>query len=72
MRSAAISRRGALRTGATVTMDTTVQAATAYVTREPLLAGANPYVTLYDGATPTGYASMWRVDWSTHGTGGRR
>ncbi|MFI9837009.1 hypothetical protein ACIHFD_08245 [Nonomuraea sp. NPDC051941] len=72
MRSAAISRKGALRTGvagATVTMDTTAQAATAYVTREPLLAGANPYVTLYDGATPTGYASMWRVDWSTHGTG---
>ncbi|NUT12799.1 MAG: hypothetical protein HOQ38_20225 [Nonomuraea sp.] len=44
-------------------------AADAYVTREPLLAGANPYVTLFDGATPTGYASLWQVDWSTHGTG---
>ncbi|NUR84182.1 MAG: hypothetical protein HOY71_08865 [Nonomuraea sp.] len=39
------------------------------VTREPLLAGANPYVTLYDGDTPTGYASLWQVDWSTHGSG---
>ncbi|GAA3257328.1 hypothetical protein [Nonomuraea helvata] len=52
-----------------VTTETAAQAATAYVTREPLLAGANPYVTLYDGTTPTGYASMWKVDWSTHGTG---
>ncbi|RSN11490.1 hypothetical protein DMB42_12935 [Nonomuraea sp. WAC 01424] len=41
----------------------------AYVTRVPLLAGANPYVTLYDGDTPTGYASLWQVDWSTHGSG---
>ncbi|MFI9596452.1 hypothetical protein [Nonomuraea sp. NPDC052265] len=43
--------------------------ASAYVTRRPLLAGANPYVTLYDGDTPTGYASLWQVDWSTHGAG---
>ncbi|MER6582334.1 hypothetical protein [Nonomuraea sp. NPDC001023] len=41
----------------------------AYVTRRPLLAGANPYVTLYDGDVPTGYASLWQVDWSTHGAG---
>lgn len=76
MVSAAINRRGALRAGTVaglsamgvVSTSTTAQA-TAYVTRKPLLAGANPYVTLYDGDTPTGYASMWRVDWSTHGAG---
>jgi hypothetical protein len=68
MLSETIDRRGALRAGAVVTTGTAAQAAT-YVTREPLLAGANPYVTLYDGDTPTGYASAWRVDWSTHGTG---
>lgn len=52
-----------------MTANTAAQATTGYVTRKPLLAGANPYVTLYEGAIPTGYASMWRVDWSTHGTG---
>jgi hypothetical protein len=78
MLSAAINRRGAFRAGAVaglaaagavVTTDAAARAATGYVTRAPLLAGANPYVTLYDGETPTGYASMWKVDWSTHGTG---
>ena len=32
--------------------------------REALLAGANPFVTLYDGEQPIAYASIWRVDWS--------
>lgn len=40
-----------------------------YLTRRPLLAGANPFVTLYEGERPTAYASVWRVDWSTHGSG---
>ncbi|NUT09982.1 MAG: hypothetical protein HOQ38_05855 [Nonomuraea sp.] len=41
-----------------------------YVTRRPLLAGANPFVTLHDSdGAPTGYASLWQVDWSTHGAG---
>lgn len=38
--------------------------------REALLAGANPFVTLYDGEQPTAYASIWRVDWSPRGSGG--
>ncbi|WP_433510941.1 hypothetical protein ACQP2T_44840 [Nonomuraea sp. CA-143628] len=54
---------------AVVTTDAAARAATGYVTRAPLLAGADPYVTLYDGETPTGHALMWKVDWSTHGTG---
>lgn len=35
------------------------------------LIGANPGLTLYDGDSDSrvGYASVWRVDWSTHGTG---
>jgi hypothetical protein len=38
--------------------------------RRALLAGANPFVTLYDdGGAPAAYASLWRVDWSTHGPG---
>ncbi|MFI6478611.1 hypothetical protein ACIBH1_11785 [Nonomuraea sp. NPDC050663] len=46
------------------------QAPTSYVTRMPLLTGANPFVTLHDGdGAPTGYASLWQVDWSTHGAG---
>ncbi|MFI6321692.1 hypothetical protein ACIBG8_29445 [Nonomuraea sp. NPDC050556] len=40
-----------------------------YLTRMPLLAGANPFVTLYEDDQPTAYASVWRVDWSTHGSG---
>jgi hypothetical protein len=76
MKRVAMSRRSALRAGAVVSLSTaglvsasTAAQAAAYVTRDPLLAGANPFVTLYDGDTPTGYASMWRVDWSTHGAG---
>ena len=37
--------------------------------RRALLAGANPFLTLYDGGSPTAYASIWRVDWSVHGAG---
>jgi hypothetical protein len=42
--------------------------------REPaargiLLVGANPCVTLFDGATPTTFVSVWRVDWSPKGSG---
>ncbi|MEV4061895.1 hypothetical protein [Nonomuraea dietziae] len=44
-------------------------AADPYVTREPLLAGANPFVTLYEEGRPTAYASVWRVDWSRYGSG---
>jgi hypothetical protein len=36
------------------------------------LIGANPGLTLYAGEdddTRVGYASVWRVDWSAHGTG---
>jgi hypothetical protein len=74
--SAGINRRSALRAGAVVGLSaagvmstSTAAQAASYVTRKPLLAGANPYVTLYDGDIPTGYASIWRVDWSTHGAG---
>lgn len=35
----------------------------------PLLAGANPFVTLYADGVPTAYASVWRVDWSVKGSG---
>jgi hypothetical protein len=39
--------------------------------RRVLLAGANPFLTLYDeSGAPTAYASVWRVDWSIHGPGG--
>jgi hypothetical protein len=37
--------------------------------RGPLLVGANPGVRLYDGDTLTAYVSVWRVDWSVHGSG---
>ena len=44
------------------------QAAT--VTRKPVLVGANPGIQHYDAAGAcTAYASVWRVDWSTHGSG---
>ncbi|MGR6918288.1 hypothetical protein ACU635_28930 [[Actinomadura] parvosata] len=75
MPNTAINRRGALRAGAAAAGLAAVGGITphahaaAYVTRQPLLAGANPYVTLYDGAIPTGYASLWKIDWSTHGAG---
>lgn len=41
----------------------------AYMTRAPLLAGANPYLTLYADDAPTVYVSLWRVDWSVRGSG---
>jgi len=34
-----------------------------------VLVGANPGLRLYDGDTLTAYASVWRVDWSIHGSG---
>ncbi|SDE11751.1 hypothetical protein [Glycomyces harbinensis] len=34
-----------------------------------LVLGANPCITLYDGDRTTAFASVWRVDWSTHGSG---
>lgn len=37
--------------------------------RSVILAGANPGVRLFDGDTLTAYASVWQVDWSTHGSG---
>jgi hypothetical protein len=36
---------------------------------EVLLVGANPIVRLFDGDRPTVFASVWRVDWSTRGSG---
>jgi hypothetical protein len=39
---------------------------------EPLtirLTGANPFLLLYSGDLPSGYASVWRVDWSERGAG---
>lgn len=33
------------------------------------LVGANPGLLLYDGQQRTGFASVWRVDWSTRGAG---
>ncbi|VXC54766.1 hypothetical protein [Aeromicrobium sp. 9AM] len=38
-------------------------------TRSPVLVGANPGLRLYDGETLTAYVSVWRVDWSVHGSG---
>jgi hypothetical protein len=37
-----------------------------------LVVGANPGLTLFaadEDERPVGYASLWRVDWSPHGTG---
>src|SRR5690625_4225829 len=38
-------------------------------TRRVILVGENPGITLYRGETRTAYASVWKVDWSTHGSG---
>src|SRR5690606_30105170 len=39
-------------------------------TRKPVLVGANPGLQLFDAqGACTAYASVWRVDWSPHGTG---
>lgn len=38
--------------------------------RKPVLVGANPGLQLFDAdGACTAYASVWRVDWSPHGTG---
>src|SRR5699024_3115642 len=37
--------------------------------RDVVLVGANPGIRLFDGDTVTAFASVWRVDWSTHGSG---
>jgi len=37
--------------------------------RRPLLVGANPLVSLFDGDRMTALASVWRVDWSERGRG---
>ncbi|WP_205629063.1 twin-arginine translocation signal domain-containing protein [Jiangella muralis] len=37
--------------------------------RKVVLVGANPGIQLFDGDTVTAYASVWTVDWSTHGAG---
>ncbi|SDS97472.1 twin-arginine translocation signal domain-containing protein [Jiangella sp. DSM 45060] len=44
-------------------------AATDPAQRKVVLVGANPGVQLFDGDTVTAYASVWTVDWSTHGAG---
>ena len=33
------------------------------------LIGANPFLLLYEQEKPSGYASVWRVDWSEQGSG---
>lgn len=37
--------------------------------RRVILVGANPGITVFDGDTVTAYASVWKVDWSIHGSG---
>lgn len=37
--------------------------------RSVILAGANPGVRLFEDDVLTAYASVWQVDWSTHGSG---
>jgi hypothetical protein len=42
-----------------------------------LVVGSNPGLALYDAddaddAAPVAFASAWRVDWSTHGSGSAR
>jgi hypothetical protein len=37
--------------------------------RRPLLVGANPLVSLFDGDRVTAFASVWRVEWSERGHG---
>ncbi|WP_211239662.1 hypothetical protein [Jiangella gansuensis] len=47
----------------------TSAAATDPALRRVVLVGENPGVQLFDGDTVAAYASVWVVDWSTHGTG---
>ncbi|MEP6478461.1 MAG: hypothetical protein ABJB03_03640 [Rhodoglobus sp.] len=37
--------------------------------RRVVLVGANPGMRLFDGDAVVAFASCWRVDWSTHGSG---
>ena len=37
--------------------------------RRPILIGANPLVSLFDGDVTTCFASIWLVEWSTRGRG---
>lgn len=52
-----------------IAMSLTNHSDTPVSTRRLILVGANPGITLYDGDTRTAYASVWKVDWSTHGSG---
>lgn len=55
---------------ATPTQAATGAATTAAPVRKPVLVGSNPGIQLFDAAGAcTAYASIWRVDWSTHGSG---
>ncbi|EAP98209.1 hypothetical protein JNB_14633 [Janibacter sp. HTCC2649] len=73
--SFAPGRRALLRGGAalgTVATLGTVAGAPAHAatTRQPVLVGANPGIQHYDAeGACTAYASVWKVDWSTHGSG---
>lgn len=69
-------RRSILRAGAAlgaVSALATVTGASARADtapRKPVLVGANPGIQLFDASGAcTAYASVWRVDWSTHGAG---
>lgn len=48
---------------------TAAQAGTDPADRDVVLVGANPGLRLFDGDDVTTFASVWQVDWSTHGTG---
>lgn len=63
--------RGGAALGAVATLGTIASApARAATTRKPVLVGANPGIQHYDAAGAcTAYASVWKVDWSTHGSG---
>lgn len=64
---ATLGALGAVGALATATGATSAQAATP---RKPVLVGANPGIQLFDATGAcTGYASVWHVDWSTHGSG---
>lgn len=78
MSTLSLSRRGllagaagatAVGVGALVLPGNTAAADTAPASRKVILVGANPGIQLFDGDTCTAYASCWRVDWSTHGSG---
>ncbi|MBB5789251.1 hypothetical protein [Jiangella mangrovi] len=75
-----LSRRRVLRAGAATALSATALTATALPSiadagptdpalRKVVLVGANPGVQLFHGDVVTAYASVWTVDWSTHGSG---